>query len=212
MKRILLLSSIIFLCLSLPCFSASVDVGADGKLTVQLKPTTDMSHYDFGFSSIPVLQWATKAIAPDETMALAPFMDPETGNFIATFDETRNQELFVYWRLYSLDTVELKLSIDGHMVNSVDRSDTLRWFINWFDDNAANNANATLKDAIASTPPKLDSNKANTPVLVKRCEKLLTLQPNAGCKQIYVFTDNLLNKSIVGVYNGSIVLTVEVVK
>ena len=198
MKRTLLLA-IAAIFISSLSFAAptTVEVGSS-MLSVMLNSQSDMSSYDFGFSSTPVTQWSTKATPVAERMPLIPVLDANTGKFYASLAEKDGQTLYVYWRLYSLKTVTLKLSINGPMVNS-STQEPLRWFADWKDPAMPN-----------PTEPKLDSNKPNTLVTVQTCPALLTLQAVAGSKKLHVFTENLLDKSTLGTYSGTITLTVEV--
>lgn len=177
-------------------FSAPVvkEVG-NSEIIVELKSNSQMSSYDLGFSATPVTQWSTKATPVRDRIPLVPVLDPKTGGFRATFDEQKGDALYVYWRLYSLDSITFSLEILGPMKNGNDR---LHWYVDWDNPESKNN-------------PKLASTKGDRgPLTVYTYIPLLTLQGVAGSKQINVYTDNLLEKSTVGTYKADLQLKVVV--
>ena len=179
-------------------FSASgqtINVG-DSSIIVQLMTNSDMSSYDLGFSQTPVTQWSTKATPITSSISLAPILDPNSGEFYATLDESTRQEIYVYWRMYTLKTVTLNLKIGARMNNNKNQ-DKLDWYVDWADPNS-------------STSPKLSSKTAGNVVAVQKLPALLTLQGVAGSKKLDIYTDKLLEKSTVGTYSANLVLTVVV--
>ena len=196
MKCIKMFLKFIILFVTPLLFSASVVVGSS-EIIAELKSNSDMSSYDLGFSASPVTQWSTKATPVGDKISLAPIMEPTTGKFYATFDEKKRDDLYVYWRLYSLDTVTFSLAIEGPMVNSLNPQDTLHWNVDW-------------NDPGSNVSPKLNSDTKKGPEVVHVCVPLLTLQGVAGSKELSVYTDNLLDKSTEGVYSANLVLTVAV--
>ena len=189
-------------------------VEGDNGLTVILKPSSDMSSYEFGFSATPVTQWTTNPTEISSSFTLQPFLDKETGVSYATLKTGQN--LYVYWRMYTLKGITLSLSQSGALTLVENKTgenapsvSTIDWGVYWKGEAVAEESPAALDPVAQGNTPKLHSSKAGS-VVLRDFAKMLTLQNNAGSVQLFIKTDSIEGKSVSGTYKGSLVLEVKV--
>ena len=207
-KRIVFLLSIFLL-------SAGVLFAAlpTAEATVSLKTTSDKNQYEVGFASKPVSNYD---IAPDN-FAADYVLSLEAAPDGAYASMPQGTDVYVYWKFYTLQPVEIKLRARGALYNET-HNHALPWTISWAYDGqpVKSYAESVWQPESSGGASMIEPVYQNVAVSPKR----ISLMGNAGSTKLTIKTNSLLNPYpeeaipspcyTTGVYKGFIDLLVVV--
>ena len=212
---LILLLSAILMCTPLLAGQPQLKITGDQNFDVILKPTPDMSSYEFGFSTTPVVQWNSNPVHSSGKFTLNPYLDHVTGDSFATVDESL--KIYVYWKMYTLKGITLNLSIPGPLAikGAPESTPKLDWYVFWGSAATVSEDASVPAPAIELEQPKLMTNvkepeKAVLSATIRKFDRFLTLQTIAGSIELKIVTGSLEGMSVSGMYEGSIQLEVVV--